>query len=88
MLEIIFDFGTLTLGGFSLPLRVYGYGLMLVLGFLCSLGIGHMFARRIGENPENFTRCGILALVGGVIGARIAYIIQHFDSLSRADNPI
>ena len=89
MLDIIVDFGTLNVGPLALPLRVYGYGLMLVLGFLVSVWIAHWRARRNGEDPEMLTRCGILALIGGVVGARIAYIIQHWDTqFANAGNPL
>ncbi len=89
MLDIIVDLGILKLGPLTLPMRVYGYGLMLVVGFLLSVWIAHWRARRNGEDPEMFTRCGILALVGGVIGARIAYVIQHWDSqFAHAGNPL
>ncbi len=89
MLDIIVDLGILKLGPLALPLRVYGYGLMLVVGFLLSVWIAHWRARRNGEDPEMLTRCGILALVGGVIGARIAYVIQHWDSqFANASNPL
>jgi len=37
MLQIIVDFGTRSILGLELPLRIYGYGLMLVLGFLAAI---------------------------------------------------
>jgi phosphatidylglycerol:prolipoprotein diacylglycerol transferase len=77
MRPIIFDFGTITIGGVTLTPRVYGYGLMLVTGFLLALWIAQRRARRCGENPEHVSRMGILALVGGVLGARLAYVIEH-----------
>ncbi|MCK4601658.1 MAG: prolipoprotein diacylglyceryl transferase, partial [Phycisphaerae bacterium] len=86
MLQIIVDSGTLRLFGTSIPLRIYGYGLMLVFGFLLGILLAQWRARRAGENPENLAHCGLLALLGGIIGARIAYIIQHWKVFSRSED--
>ena len=88
MLRIIVDFGTREIFGLTVPLRVYGYGLMLVFGFICGINLGRWRARRVGENPDTFTQCGILALVGGVAGARIAFVIEKWDTFARSGNPL
>jgi prolipoprotein diacylglyceryltransferase len=80
MLQIIVDFGTRALLGLQVPLRIYGYGLMLVLGFVTAIFLAQWRAKRAGENPEHVSRMGLLALIGGILGARVAYIIQHPDS--------
>lgn len=82
MLQTIFDFGTRALLGLQIPLRIYGYGLMLVLGFLSAILLAQWRARRAGENPEHVSRIGLFALIGGILGARIAYIIQHPSSFT------
>jgi prolipoprotein diacylglyceryltransferase len=87
MHQILFDFGTLELFGLSIPLRVYGYGLMLVLGFLLAIVLAQWRTRRVGENPEIIAVAGIWALVGGIVGARLAYVIENWDSqFADADN--
>lgn len=80
MLDVILDLGVLNLGGWTIPLRLHGYGLMLVLGFLAGMLLVQWRARRAGEDTEASAACGILALVGGIVGSRIAYVIQHWDS--------
>ncbi len=80
MARFILDLGTLKLGDWSIPLRLPGYGFMLVLGFLVSLYLMRRLARRVGEDPEVITQCGILALICGIVGSRAAYIIQHWDT--------
>jgi len=80
MLQIIVDFGTRSILGLELPLRIYGYGLMLVLGFLAAILLAQWRARRAGEDPEHVSRIGLLSLLGGIVGSRAAYIIQHPDS--------
>jgi phosphatidylglycerol:prolipoprotein diacylglycerol transferase len=75
MQQILVDFGTVELLGREISLRIYGYGLMLVLGFLTATGIAMWRARRSGEDSESFSHVAVLALIGGVVGARIAYVI-------------
>jgi prolipoprotein diacylglyceryltransferase len=79
MQQIIVDFGTVEILGWELPLRVYGYGLMLVLGFLVSIYVAQRRARRAGENPEHMARVGLLSLLGGIVGSRAAYVVEHWD---------
>ena len=75
MRQIIIDFGTLDLFG-GLPIQIFGYGLMMVLGFLSAIAIARWRARRMGENPDAMTQIGILSLIGGVLGARLAFVIE------------
>jgi len=86
MRQVIIDFGTLHLFGLELPLHIYGYGLMLVFGFLFSIFLAQWRAKRAGERPEYIAHCGLLALLGGVGGARIGYIIQHWNKFKHSKN--
>jgi len=78
--QIIVDFGTLHLLGHPVALRIYGYGLMLVLGFVLGIFLAQWRARRAGESPESLTHCGVLSLIGGILGSRIAYVIEQWDA--------
>ncbi|MCK5114029.1 MAG: prolipoprotein diacylglyceryl transferase [Phycisphaerae bacterium] len=80
MKQIIFDFGTLPF--LDIPLRVFGYGLMLVCGFLTAILFARWRAKRAGEYPDSITYIGMLALLGGVVGARLAYVFKHWDTYS------
>lgn len=64
--------------GFS----VHSYGLMLVIGLLLGIELAKFLARRSGLNPETFSNAAILALVSGLIGARIGYVIQFHDEFT------
>jgi len=86
MRQIIVDFGYFEVLGGRLPLQVYGYGLMMVLGFLTAIYLAQWRARRSGESPDVILHCGLLALAGGVIGARVAYVIQHWDQFASSTN--
>jgi len=61
----------------EVPLRIFGYGLALVFGFLTGIYLAQVRARRAGENPEHIAYCGLLGLIGGVVGARAAYVIER-----------
>jgi len=82
MLQTIIDFGEINLFGLSLTPRIYGYGLMLVLGFISGIWLAHWRAKRMGENHETVTVVGILSLVGGIVGARLAFIIQNWSQFA------
>ena len=89
MQPIIVDLGTWSPLGLPVSVRIYGYGLMLVLGFLVSIGIAQWRARRAGESAEHVAHVGLLSLIGGIAGSRIAYIIQHWQThFAHMDNPL
>lgn len=80
MQQVIIDFGEVSLFGKAVGLRIYGYGLMLVLGFLLGIYLARWRARRFGESPDAVTTLGLLALVAGVVGSRLAFVIEKWDS--------
>ncbi len=79
MQQVIIDFGRHQLFGREFSLRIYGYGLMLVLGFVFGICLARWRARRAGENHHAITTVGLLALIGGVVGARLAFVIEKWD---------
>ncbi|MBI4833858.1 MAG: prolipoprotein diacylglyceryl transferase [Planctomycetes bacterium] len=58
-----------------LGLPIYSYGFMIMLGFLAGIWVASARAKREGLNPEIIFDFGIIAMIAGIIGARIAYII-------------
>ena len=67
---------------FRIPLLgwpVYGYGLMLVVGFLAAIEAGRYMARRCGIDPDFFSNAALLALVFGVAGARLSHVLENLD---------
>ena len=63
----------------ELPIR--GYGAMLALGFLAAILVAAWRARRENENPDHIYNLAIIALLGGVIGARLFDVIEYADPL-------
>jgi phosphatidylglycerol:prolipoprotein diacylglycerol transferase len=60
-----------------LNMPIYGYGVMLVIGFLCAIQLAKFLAKRSGIDPELFVNAGLIALVTGVAGARISHVIEN-----------
>lgn len=71
------------LGGFDLP--IYGYGLMLVIGFLAAAHLAKWLAKRSGLNGELFINAALLALVAGIVGARLSHVLENLPAYTRAD---
>ena len=65
---------------FRLPwidLPIYGFGLMLVIGFLAAAQLARYLANRHGLNGELFVNAALLALLVGVAGARLSHILEN-----------
>lgn len=57
---------------------LYSFGLMLVLGCWLALELAKSLSRRSGINPEHFANICILALLSGVVGARLSHVLENF----------
>jgi len=64
---------------------IYGYGVMLVIGFFASMELAKYLARRSRLDPEVFANAALIALVAGVIGARLSHVLENFGDYSRSD---
>lgn len=61
------------------PLTVYSYGLMMAVGFLAFLAYIRRAAKAGGIDPELVTNTAFAALVGGIIGARVLFVMLDWD---------
>jgi phosphatidylglycerol:prolipoprotein diacylglycerol transferase len=62
----------------SLPdIPIWSFGLMLVIGFLAALQLAKYLARRFGIDPELLVNAGLIALVAGVVGARLSHVLEN-----------
>ena len=69
----------------GLDLPVYGYGVMLVIGFFCAVALEKFLARRSGLDPEIFVNAALIALATGVIGARLSHVLENLGDFTRSD---
>lgn len=78
MLPILFTIPKLKLGPISLgPMQVHSYGVMIVLAFLGGMWLVRRRAASYGFNPDKVLDMGFWGLIAGVLGARIAFILQE-----------
>src|SRR5688572_21940828 len=64
-----------TIPGLDLP--IYGYGFMLVVGFLAAMHLAKYLANRHGLDGEVFINAALLALFTGVLGARLSHVLEN-----------
>ncbi|HQL23453.1 MAG TPA: prolipoprotein diacylglyceryl transferase, partial [candidate division Zixibacteria bacterium] len=64
------------------PVHIRSYGLMLAISFL--LGVLYIWrvARRDGKPFEPLLTVAYLMTIGGIIGARLFYVLVHLDEFS------
>ncbi len=58
------------------PLTVRWYGLLIVFGAVVAAFIASREAKRRGEDPDHVWSAFIWLLIGGIIGARLQYVIS------------
>jgi phosphatidylglycerol:prolipoprotein diacylglycerol transferase len=67
---------------FEIPfvhLTIKSYGLMMVIGFLAAVALVRHLSRGFTRDPQHITNAALYSLIGGVIGARIFFVIHYFD---------
>jgi phosphatidylglycerol:prolipoprotein diacylglycerol transferase len=65
----------------GLGLTLHSFSLMILLACLGALYITAWRARREGLDPDDVYRLALWLFPGGIIGARLAYIIQHPEAV-------
>ncbi|HEY2589347.1 MAG TPA: prolipoprotein diacylglyceryl transferase [Tepidisphaeraceae bacterium] len=64
---------------------IYGYGVMLVIGFFAAMELAKFLARRSRIDPEVFANAALIALVAGVVGARVSHVLENIGDYTRSD---
>jgi phosphatidylglycerol---prolipoprotein diacylglyceryl transferase len=59
------------------PLAIQTPGLILIAGLWLSLSLAERYAPRFGLKPETLDSLVLTSLIGGLIGARLGYVIQY-----------
>ncbi len=62
----------------GLPIR--GYGVMVLAGMLTGIAITNLRAQRLGVSLDTIIGLGIWTMIGGVIGARVFFVVQKWDT--------
>lgn len=66
-----------------LNIPVYGYGLMLVIGFLLAVQLAKYLSIRSAIDPETMATAMLIMLVAGVAGARISHILENLPEFTK-----
>ena len=78
MLPILFTIPKVHLGPLNFgPMPIHSYGVMIVISFIIGMWLVKKRAHLYGFEPEKVLDMGFWALIGGVLGARIAFILQE-----------
>lgn len=69
----------------GLDLPIYGYGVMLAIGFLLAVEVGRRLANLRGMSPDFITNIAMVCLVSGILGARLLFILQYPSTVFSKD---
>lgn len=69
-------------------LNVYGYGLMIALGIIAAMAILNRRAKAKGYNEDSILNMTILAVICGILGGKILYIITEFTDIVKETSKI
>ncbi|HET7875162.1 MAG TPA: prolipoprotein diacylglyceryl transferase [Methylomirabilota bacterium] len=61
------------------PLTLRWYGILMATAMALGLWLAHRDARRRGLDPDELLKAGELALLGGLVGARLYYVLFNLD---------
>ena len=67
---------------FEIPfthVTIKSYGLMMVVGFLAAVTVIRRLSRTFTPDPQLITNAALYSLIGGVVGARIQYVVHYRD---------
>ena len=75
------------------PLTFYSYGAMLVLGACVATGLACGAARRlpmefVAITPDQLIDFACVALLGGIVGGRLLYVLLEFDEFAQRPSEI
>jgi phosphatidylglycerol---prolipoprotein diacylglyceryl transferase len=73
---ILFHFG---------PITVHSWGLMFMLGIFAAILVGRWYLKRHDADPNKIYGLTAAAVVGGLVGARLFYVIGNWNQY--ASNP-
>jgi phosphatidylglycerol:prolipoprotein diacylglycerol transferase len=80
-IEIPWDPNITTIGGFLLT----WHGLFTAIGILAGVQLSLRMGRVVGYDPDNAYTLALIGVPSGIIGARLLFVIEHWDFYG--DNP-
>lgn len=74
---------------FHIPIiniTIFSYGFMLVVAFIVAIEMGKRLGQRRGIDPEQMVTCGLIALVSGLAGARLCFVLENLWLFTRPEH--
>lgn len=65
------------------PFTIYSFGLMMAIGFICASWLLSRELRRKGYDPNIGSTVTLFAVLFGIAGSKILYLIEEWPSFSR-----
>lgn len=69
------------------PVSIYTYGVMIAIGCTAAILVARKLSPPAGIDPENFTDLAIFAILGGMAGSYVNFVISY-DWSRFASNPL
>jgi phosphatidylglycerol---prolipoprotein diacylglyceryl transferase len=60
-------------------LNIYSYPAMLYLGLVAGILVGAQIAQSSGIDPDRFALASVILLIPGLLGARLLYVLMHWE---------
>jgi phosphatidylglycerol:prolipoprotein diacylglycerol transferase len=60
-------------------LTIKSYGLMMVIGFLACVWLIKRLSRDFTSDPQHITNAALYSLIGGVVGARLFFLLHYHE---------
>jgi len=73
------------IGGQAVGLPIRGYGVMLLIGIVAAVWLALQRARRYGISHDVIFAIAPWAIVGGIIGARLFYVVEYREQFFYGD---
>ena len=70
-------------GDWTIP--IYGFGLMMVIGFLLASHLAKYLARRNKLDGEVLINAAMFGLIAGIVGARLSHILENLPEFTQSD---
>ncbi len=87
MYPVIVDFGIVNIFGFEFHLAIYSFGLMLVIAFYSCYFFLNYELKFLGYEEKLASDIIFWAALGGILGAKIYYLLENIDRVINSYDP-
>ena len=88
MYPVIIDFGIINILGFEFHLAIYSFGLMLVVAFYSCYFLLNAELKILGYDEKLASDIIFWSAFGGILGAKIYYLIENIDRVLDSYDPL